>query len=204
MKVIQFSPASKKSPGTSLAVQWLRLRRHRFSLWSGNQDLYAMQKTGGKEREEEKTEKRTSPDFFRPSRPSFWTEPTPCLPPIRPCNRTLTPPTKLLSKAIFWAVSKLHPHVHISHIPKYLLIIWNLKTCFKTEGQGAEGRGTTAQRKHDWLTTRQWQTTARQWEHGFGRKICLLIHVFKIVKVLETLVYYLIITMTESISKVVS
>ena len=90
---------------------------------SASDDLYAMQKTGGKEREEEKTEKRTSPDFFRPSRPSFWTEPTPCLPPIRPSNRTLTPPTKLLSKPIFGAVSKLQPHVHTSHIPKYLLII---------------------------------------------------------------------------------
>ena len=101
IKVIQFSPTSKKSPGTSLAVQWLRLRGHRFSLWSGNQDLYAVQKTGGKEREEEKTEKRTSSDFFRPSRPSFWAEPTLCLPPIRPSNRTLTPPTKLLSRPLF-------------------------------------------------------------------------------------------------------
>lgn len=76
-------------------------QRHRVSAWSGTRICTPCGRQAGR-KERIRRQTGTSPDCFRPSRPRFWKEPTPCLPaPCRPFNRTLTPPTRLLSRPLF-------------------------------------------------------------------------------------------------------
>lgn len=190
-------------------------QRPRVSAWSGTRICTPCGRQAGR-KERMRRQTGTSPDCFRPSRPRFWTEPPPCLPaPCRPFNHPHTT-HQTAFKATFWAVSKLHPHVtsvepvyrsHDQHFTEvaYRSIYWSfeiLKPVSKWRGRGQSGRNDSPEETR--LTDHEWTSSNKAVRAWVWQENVYVYMWLKVPRLLGTVIYYFVITVTKSVSKVVS